>query len=166
MSIVYDPAKLLKKIAPPKKIERIVRDNLGVNRAALSFVDDIEFLNKKSVLEVALKVAASYKARVKSERADSGGAAASELREEIADDPKLMINRVQNEVVQQVAGKIKDKYAGEFYIWLPSSADEPDPEHQLNYGEKFQLGVGEMPGDRYGCQCGMEILTEDDSLDL
>lgn len=66
----------------------------------------------------------------------------------------------------QVAGEIKDRYEGEFYIWLPSDAEEPDPEHQLNYGKKFQVGEGEMPGDRFGCRCGMEILVPETKLDL
>lgn len=157
MSIKYDPNELLRKIAPQKKIKRLLTDNLTVKKSALSFVDGIDFLSKKSVARVALKTVRGYEERI---------AADPSVRDEILSDPKQLIQRVQNEVVLQVAGEIKEKYAGEFYKWLPSDADEPDPEHQLNYGKVFQIGDGEMPGDRIGCRCGMEILVQGSSLDL
>lgn len=166
MAILYDPSKLLRKIAPAKKIEKLLSKKLTLKRAALSFVDDIDFIDKKNVADVALKTMKSYRDRVKNERTESSSEDASDLKDEIVDDPKLLINRVQNEVITQIGSEIKDKYAGEFYEWLPSDADEPDPEHQLNYGETFQIGVGEMPGDRYGCRCGMRILVEEEVLSL
>lgn len=161
MSIVYDPTKLLKKIAPEKKIEKLLTKDLSLKRTALSFIDDVDFIDKKNVTATALKVVKSYKARLKEEEGPK-----SEVKEEIKQDPKLLIQRVQNEVVLQVSEAIKEKYQGEFYIWLPSDADEPDPEHQLNYGKKFQIGDGEQPGDRYGCRCGMEILVDEEKLSL
>jgi hypothetical protein len=82
------------------------------------------------------------------------------------DDPKQLIQRVQNAVISQIATGIKETYRGEFYIWTPSDAFEPRPEHQLNYGGEFQIGVGEMPGDAIGCQCGMEILVDETQLNL
>ena len=161
MSIVYDPTKLLKKIAPESKIEKLLTKNLTLKKAALSFIDDIDFLNKKNVTATALKVVKSYKARLKEDEGSK-----KELKDEIKADPALLIQRVQNEVLLQVKEGIKEKYSGEFYIWLPSDADEPDPEHQLNYGKKFQIGDGEMPQDRYGCRCGMEILVDEKTLEL
>lgn len=157
MSIIYDPKKMLSKIAPEKKIKKLMSSKASLNRTALSFVDDIEFINKKEVATTALKVIKSYKARIKDETAD---------KDELRKDPALLINRVQNEVVFQVSQGIKENYSGEFYVWLPSDADEPDPEHQLNYGKKFRIGEGEMPGDRYGCRCGMEILVDEKQLEL
>lgn len=157
MSFVYDPRKLLKRIAPQKKVERLLSSKVTLKKAALSFIDDIDFLDKKRVTEVALKTIKGYKERIKADKT---------IKAEILDDPAFLINRVQNEVVLQVSEGIKEKYDGEFYIWLPSDADEPDPEHQLNYGKKFQIGDGEMPGERYGCRCGMEILTDDKQLQL
>lgn len=166
MSIVYDPTKLLQKIAPAKKLEKLVKGNLTLNKTALDFVDAVDFIDRKNVTKVALGVVKNYKDRVKAERAESGAADARDLKLELADDPKLLVQRVQNEVVLQISAGIKERYHGEFYKWLPSSASEPDPEHQLNYGETFQIGVGEQPGERYGCQCGMEILVDGDKLDL
>lgn len=156
MSIFYDPKKLLRRIAPEKKIKRLVSSNATVKKAALTFVNDIPYLDKSSISRVALKTAKDYRARIK-----KGEAAA-----EILDDPKQLIQHVQNSVVYQVAQEIKSSYAGERYVWLPSDAEEPDPEHQLNYGKVFEVGVGEMPGDRYGCKCGMEILVKETKLEL
>jgi len=155
--IKYEPSKLLKKIAPQKKIERLLKSNLSLKKAALSFVSDFDFLDEKSISRVALKTIKGYKARVKED---------PDIKEDILSDPAQLVQRVQNEVVLQIADEIKDKYAGEFYVWLPSDADEPDPEHQLNYGKTFQVGDGEMPGDRFGCRCGMEILVDDNALNL
>lgn len=157
MSIVYDPSKLLGKIAPIKKIERLLSKRLTLKKTALSFVDDIDFIDKSRVIEVAQNVVNAYQ-----ERVSEGDTKKSDL----LDDPKQLIQRVQNEVILQVADGIKTNYEGEFYVWLPSDAEEPDPEHQLNYGKTFQVGDGEMPGDRYGCRCGMEILVKETKLEL
>jgi len=157
MAITYKPDQMLKKIAPASKIEKLMTKGVTLKKAALSFVDDIDFLDKSSVKDTALKVIKSYKKRIKDD---------PDQKDDIVDDPALLIQRVQNEIVNQVANQIRDKYDGETYTWLPSSADVPDPEHQLNYGKIFTLGDGEMPGDRFGCQCGMEIHTEDTKLRL
>lgn len=164
--IKYQPDKILKKIAPPRKIERLLKGDFSVKKTALSFVDDIDFIDKSKVIDTALKVVDSYQNRIAKEGLDSGKSASKELASEIKDDPKLLIQRVQNEVVFQMKEAIADKYSGEFYVWTPSSAETPDPEHQLNYGKTFQIGSGEMPGDRYGCQCGMEILVKETQLNL
>lgn len=157
MSFKYDPAELLKKIAPERKIKKMLTKKLTLKKAALSFVDDIDFIDKKSVSRVALKTVKGYQSRVAEETA---------TKSDLLDDPAQLIQRVQNEIIFQISGEIKDKYDGSQYVWLPSSADEPRPEHQLNYGLTFTIGDGEMPGEDYGCQCGMEILTDDTQLNL
>lgn len=46
-------------------------------------------------------------------------------------------------------------------IWLPSGSNNPSLIHMKNYGEEFYLdeGIdGELPGQRYNCQCGMRLL--------
>lgn len=154
--IKYEPSKILKKIAPEKKIKKLVSERASLKKTALSFIDDLEIINKKRVTEVALKTIKSYRDRDVSK---------SDLKDALK-DPRLLIQRVQSEIVLQIKEEIAEKYDGEFYIWLPSDAEEPDPEHQLNYGQKFQVGDGEMPGDRYGCRCGMQILTDDTKLEL
>lgn len=155
--ITYHPDKLLAKIAPEKKIKKLLKANITLKKTALSFVSDIDFIDKKNVADTALKVIKGYKARIKDD---------PESEAEILKDPKQLIQRVQNQIVFQIADAIKTKYDGSTYTWLPSDADEPRPEHQLNYGMVFTIGEGEMPGDAYGCQCGMEINHEDSSLQL
>lgn len=155
--IVYDPSKVLKRVAPEKQIKKLVSPDLKLKRAALTFVEDFDFLSKKAIATVALKAIRSYKKRSKED---------SDLKKEFIKDPALLIQRVQNAVVFEITQEIRGKYLGESYRWLPSDADEPDPEHQLNYGKVFQIDEGEMPGDRPGCRCGMEILVEDSTLDL
>lgn len=157
MSIVYDPKEVLNKIAPQRKIKKLIKSNVSLKRTALAFVDSFSFIDKKAVSRVALKTIKSYEDRLASDAIE---------KSEILKDPKLLIQRVQNEVVFQISNEIKGKYNGEFYEWLPSDADEPDPEHQLNYGKVFKIGVGEMPGDRIGCRCGMNILVDQTELKL
>lgn len=159
---------MLKKIAPDKKIKRMLTGNVGLKKAALSFVDDIEFLDKKSVSKVALKTVRSYQERIAKAQVDGGmeASAGDAVEASIVKDPKLLIARVQNEVVLQISNSIRENYEGEQYEWLPSDAEEPDPEHQLNYGKIFTVGVGEMPGERYGCRCGMNILVKQTQLEL
>lgn len=168
MAIVYDPKELLKKIAPESKIKRMVSSRVTLKRAALNFINSTEFIDKSAVSKVALKTINSYQERIAKEQAQAGldKAAGDALEKEILADPKQLIQRVQNEVVFQVSNSIKENYEGEQYEWLPSDAEEPDPEHQLNYGKIFTVGDGEMPGERIGCRCGMRILVKQTQLKL
>ncbi len=157
MSIKYQPDKLIAKIAPEKKIKKMLKANISLKRAALSFIDSIDFIDKQNVVDTALKVIRGYRKRIKDD---------PDVEKEIKADPKQLIQRVQNEVILQISQGIRDNYDGEHYVWLPSDADEPRPEHQLNYGKTFVIGDGEQPGDEFGCRCGMEILVPDSSLKL
>lgn len=162
MAIIYDPKKMLRDVAPESKIKKLVNRRLDVKRASLSFISDVPFIDKSKVTEVALKTVKSYRERVAAEAGD----AAKDLEKELAQSPMQLIQRVQNEVVWQISQSIKKDYAGERYEWLPSDAEEPDPEHQLNYGKVFVVGEGEMPGERIGCKCGMRILVNETELEL
>lgn len=155
--IRYEPSEILKKLAPARKVEKLLKGNVSLKRSALSFASKFDFLDEKAIARVALKTIKGYRERIKED---------PDIKADIVDDPAQLVQRVQNEVIFQVSTEIKNRYAGEFYIWLPSSADEADPEHQLNYGLTFQIGKGEQPGERPGCQCGMEILVDDSSLKL
>lgn len=171
MSIKFYPDKMLKKIASPRKVERLMSGNLSFKRAALSFLSDAEWIDKKKVADVALKTVRSYQERVARAQVDGGfdKAAGDEVVDGIVKDPKLLIQRVQNEIVYQTQQGIQSKYKGQKARWLPSDAEEPDPEHQLNYGKEYIIGEGingEEPGDRYGCQCGVEIITDETELKL
>ncbi|AEG42310.1 hypothetical protein BdPhPhi1402_gp13 [Bdellovibrio phage phi1402] len=171
MAIIYDPKAMLKKIAPEKKIKKLVSKNLTVKKTALSFVKDIDFIDPKQVAEVALKTVRDYQMRVAKEQVAGGfdSSAGDELEAALIKNPKQLIQRVQNSLVFQISEKIKEKYRGEKFEWLPSDAEEPDPEHQLNYGKIFVIGEHEYEGRDFGtdgCKCGMRILTKDEVLDL
>lgn len=162
--IRYHPLDLLRKIAPAKKVEKLVSGRLTLNRAVLSMFDEIDFLSKKTLERTALQTIKEYKERFEIEKEE--GSPPEQAKDDALNDKKLLVNRVQNSVVKQVASEIKDQYSGEYYKWLPSDADEPDPLHQLKYGKRFQIGKGEMPGDRWGCKCGMQILVKESKLEL
>jgi hypothetical protein len=157
MAIIVDPKKILSRIAPKTKIKRLLTRNLTVNKAVLSFLSDADFISKTDIAKTALKVIRQYKDTARQN---------DETLKEVSGDKKLLVARVQNAIVQQVSNEIRDTYRGEAYRWLPSDANEPDPEHQLNYGKVFYVCEGEMPGDRYGCRCGMELLVPEKKLSL
>ena len=157
MAIRYDPETLLRQIAPKTKLRKLLTKKLSVRKAALAFAKDIEFLSPKAIERVILKTIKEYKKRIKLEPSQ---------KEKILKDPKLLIQRVQNSVIYEIQEEIKDKYRGEFFRWLPSDADEPDPQHQLRYGKTYQIGKDELPGERYGCRCGMQILVDEETLDI
>lgn len=163
--IRYNPLDILRKAAPERLVKNLATDALTVSKAALRSLRSAEsILGRKKLEQIALRVIKQYKERYSDLKDD--GLSASEAKEEALNDARLMVQRVQNAVVSEMADEIRKRYRGKFYIWLPSDAEEPDPLHQLNYGKRFRIGVGEMPGDRFGCRCGMKILVDDDELDL
>lgn len=168
MAIRYLPDEFLKKAAPKSKIKKALRKNLSLKKTALTNAAKFDFLDKDAIAEVALKTVKSYKERSAKAAVDAGfdREAGDALAKDLAANPAQLVQRVQNEVIWQVKEKITDRYRGESYTWLPSDAEDPRPEHQLNYGKVFQVGDGEMPGDALGCRCGMEILVDDSRLDL
>jgi hypothetical protein len=50
--------------------------------------------------------------------------------------------------------------------WLPSSADEHDIVHGLNYGETMSLetALHKKLGTRYGCKCGFEVVKGNEEV--
>lgn len=165
MAIIYDPKKMLRDVAPESKIKKLVNKRLDVKKASLSFISDVPFIDKSKVTEVALKTVKSY-----NERVDAlPGEESKELQKKLSQSPMQLIQRVQNEVVWQVSQEIQKKYEGEQFEWLPSDAEEPDPEHQLNYGKIFTVGSRDYEGREFGtdgCKCGMRILVKETELEL
>lgn len=165
MPIVFSPLDFLSDIAPKFLVKQLVTKDLTLNRTVLSMLARTGFMSKKTLEDVALKVIRQYKSSYKAEIAD--GASAVEALDEVLNGKRLMVQRVQNAIVSEVSQEIKNSYAGDFFIWLPSTANEPDPLHQLNYGKKFRIRTAlELPGERFGCQCGMKILVPGTELDL
>lgn len=158
MSIVVEPSKIIERFASNRKVKRLFSSKgISLNRVALAFIKEIDFVDTTDITKVALEVIRQYEKRIRADKS---------VKKEIQKNPKLLISRVQNEVVLKLSEGIKKNYAGKKYRWLPSDAKEPDPQHQLKYGKIYTVGVGEMPGERYGCKCGMEIITDEKQLEL
>lgn len=51
----------------------------------------------------------------------------------------------------------------ERWRYLPSDAMSPREEHREYYGKVYNLGSGPMPPLDYGCQCGWEVVFEDEA---
>lgn len=172
MAIVFDPNKMLKKVAPEAKVKRMVSGKLNLKKTILNSIGTDEIpIDNGSLAKVARKTLLGYKERIAKAVADNHfeKSAGTEEKEVILDDPKQFVQRVQNEVVYQVHQGIQEKYGGQLARWLPSDADEPRPEHQANYGKTYVIGEGiggVEPGDKFGCRCGVEILTEETQLDI
>lgn len=165
MAIKYQPKTLLKKLGSKKKLESLVTENLTINRAALNAVHETGFLGKKALQDVSLAVIKDYRQRSEKLR-EEDGLTKAEAKEEVLENKKLLVHRVRNATIKEITKKVKEKYWGEFYIWLPSTALNPDPAHKKKYGKRYRIGKGEAPGDRDGCQCGMEILVAAKQLRL
>lgn len=172
MAIIFDPATMIKKVAPKAKIKRMVSGRLSLKRRILAHLGtDALPIDENSVAQVARDTLLGYKKRIADEVVDAGfdRTAGTELKAELIADPKQLIQRVQNEIIYQIHQGIQDKYGGQRARWLPSDAEEPRPEHQKNYGKEYTIGEGidgVEPGDEYGCKCGVEILTDETKLDL
>jgi len=147
MAIRNEPKRVLDRLKKARTGKRV-----WAKRLARDVIENTGAVSGKTLDELSLKVIKHYK----------------EINDlpSIDVDDKLAIQRIQNNAVYEIGEKIKENYSGEYYEWLPSDADEPDPEHQLNYGKIFRVGEGEMPGDRYGCKCGMNILVDETRLNL
>jgi hypothetical protein len=162
--ITYYPRDMLAKLAPRDELKRLVTKDLTVNKSVLTRLSRQDFLSKKKTNEIAHRVINQYQARAEIEKA--AGQTKAAAIETAQNENVLVVQRVENALVYEVAKDIKKVYRGVRYEWLPSDAVNPDPIHALNYGKVFVFGKGEMPGDRYGCQCGMRILVADTELDL
>jgi hypothetical protein len=159
----YEPSKLLKRLKLDERALDLMTPNMAINRSAIKAIADMGILPRETAENVALKVIKEYRAKAAELRAE--GATKAEAIDEAANGGRKLAARVQSAVLHEQTQIIKRAYRGEFYEWLPSTAETPREEHVANYHKIFQLGVGDDegndPGDLYGCQCGMRILTDD-----
>jgi hypothetical protein len=164
LAIRYEPKKILKRLASKKNVERLITDKLTVNKAAVNAIEQSGVIGKKELQFIAMGVVQKYRDKV--EVFQDEGFTKADAIDEVLDDKRLLVQRVQNAVVRGITASIKEKYHGYYYTWLKSTANEPDEEHKKKWGKVFQIGKGEAPGERYGCQCGMEIHVDETKLSL
>lgn len=164
MTIVVDPKKILRKARPRGGYGKLVSESLKVNRAILTGIEKSGIISKAKIIDVALGAIKAYKKSEKKRLEE--GISKIEAVNETYKHGALIESRIENAIVYEFSGRIKEAYSGEWFEWLPSDSENPDPEHQLRYGKKYKIGRDEIPGERYGCRCGMRILTKDDVLEL
>ena len=82
-----------------------------------------------------------------------------------SDNNSMLKHRIEDLLVYDKVQELKETHQGEYYRWLPSDAETPNPQHQLLYGKVFRVGEGDhegnMPGERWGCRCSAEFFDLD-----
>lgn len=159
--VVFYPDKFKKKVLPKGFFnDNLLDKDFSLKKKAMQALI-LANINKKDLTKTVLKVAKVYENKVDS--LEDEGLPRTRATLLAKHGEKLLRQRIESLVVYSEIQRLKEDNEGEYYIWLPSGAEDPDPQHQLLYGKKFLVGEGDgdgnMPGERYGCQCGMEILN-------
>lgn len=166
----FYPDRFLKQVMPKSfYTQGLVSKNFSLQKGAISAINRARFATgrpiDKTVYDVLLQYKAKYKDLIAAE--DFGKAQAFEAA---VGGENLLRQRIEQAVIFDKIQDLKAQHKGEFYRWMPSSAENPDPQHGLLYGKIFRVGEGDkegnMPGERYGCQCGIEFLNEAEDLIL
>jgi len=161
---VFYPDKFKKKVLPKGFFsDNLLNKEFSLKKKAMQALI-LANVNKKDLQNTVLKVAKVYENKIDSLEDDGLPRTRATLLAKHGE--KLLRQRIESLVVYSEIQRIKENNEGKYYRWLPSGAEDPDPEHQLLYGDIFLMGEGDsdgnMPGERYGCQCGMEILSNDE----
>lgn len=159
----FYPDRFLKQVMPKSfYTQGLVSKNFTLQKGAISAINRARLATgraiDKTVYDVLLQYKAKYKDLIAAE--DFGKAQAFEAA---VGGENLLRQRIEQAVIFDKIQDLKAEHKGEYYRWMPSSAENPDPQHGLLYGKIFRVGEGDkegnMPGERYGCQCGIEWLN-------
>jgi len=159
----FYPDKFIKKVIPKGffKENLLTGKDFSLKKKAMQGLILANVVDKKDLTKTVLNVAKVYKHKV--DTLEDGGFPKVKANVLARGSEKLLKQRIESLIVYSEVLKLKADNKGSYYKWLPSGADEPSPQHQLLYGKTFLVGEGDedgnMPGERYGCQCGMEILN-------
>ena len=157
----FYPEEYLKQVMPKNVINNgLLYDDLTLKKTYFKALARAAVIDQRQLNETIYKTIAQYEA--KAQQLKEAGVKA--YVQEALQDEVLLTQRVKNLLVFDKIQQLKEDHAGEQYRWLPSSAETPDPEHQLLYGKIFNVGEGDdegnMPGERFGCQCGIEFIEK------
>ena len=161
----FDPQTWLKRVFP-KGIEKsgLLNDKLEIKKTYLKALVRATSVSQRQLTQEIYKTVDFYVE--KEERLKAQGVKA--FKQEALNGQALLTERIKNFLVYSEVQAQKKAHKGRMYRWLPSSAKEPDPEHQLLYGKVFREGEGDkegyMPGERWGCQCGIEWLDDEEAF--
>lgn len=162
MGTRFDPADWLARVLP-KNFEKsgLLSENLSIKQKYLKALVRATSLSGKEITEEVYKMVDFYEKK----EAELKAAGVRAYKQEALNDQALLKQRIKNMLVYTEVQRQKQENKGKMYRWLPSNATTPDPEHALLYGKIFREGTGDkqgnMPGERYGCQCGIEWLEDD-----
>lgn len=163
----FDPGAWLGKIFP-KGIEKygLLDDGLDIKKRYLKALVRATSLSGRKISAEVYKTVEFYAAKESALKA----AGEKAFKAEALNGQSLLTQRLKNFLVYSEVQEQRKHHKGRMYRWLPSAAAEADPEHQLLYGKIFREGEGDkdgnMPGERWGCQCGIEWLDEAEDLIL
>lgn len=163
MGTRFDPADWLARVLP-KNFEKsgLLSENLSIKQRYLKALVRATSLSGKEITEEVYKMVDFYEQK----EAELKAAGVRAYKQEALNGQALLKQRIKNMLVYTEVQRQKQENKGKMYRWLPSNATNPDPEHALLYGKIFREGTGDknnnMPGERYGCQCGIEWLDGDD----
>lgn len=163
--MIFYPDKFKKKVLPKGFFDEnlLTKKNLSLKQNAMQALILSTQATKQDVNQTVKNVVVNYQKKI--DDLTDEGLPKAKATVIATNGEALLRQRIENLIVFAQVQTIKKDNDGQYYRWLPSGAINPDPEHQLLYGQVFLVGEGDkdgnMPGERYGCQCGMEILTAD-----
>ncbi len=163
----FYPDKYLAQVLPKGFSEKgLLFDNLNPRKMYLRALYRVAGKEGKALQSTVYETIRTY--QKKEEALQAAGVA--DYAQVAVNNQALLKSRVENFLIWNKVQEEKSAHSGQFYRWLPSDAEHPDPEHQLLYGKIFQVGKGDkdgnMPGERYGCRCGIEWLTDEEAYSL
>lgn len=155
----FDPSEWLERVFP-KGMEKsgLLTDGLDIKKRYLKALVRATGISGRKITAEVYKTVDFYAEKEAALKAAGERA----FKQEALNGQALLTSRLKNFLVYSEVQQQRKRHKGKMYRWLPSSAENPDPEHQLLYGKVRREGEGEMPGERWGCQCGIEWLDDED----
>lgn len=160
----FVPEVFLNDVLPPKvwKKNFLVGaiSELKIKPKIIKTIVSQGIIKKRDFLKTVSHVVKTYKIRAR-EMERSGVRA---YKAEAINDEVLLKQRVEDTLLYSQMQTEKEDHDGQYYRWLPSDAENPDPQHALLYGKIFKVGEGDiddnMPMERFGCRCAIEWLEK------
>lgn len=146
-------------------------DDATIKKQVITAIVALGVLSKKDTINIIKPVVEQYVKNAKEMKNDaiksakkSGTAVKNITKKNAFNDEALLKQRIKNSINFAESKLDSQSHTDEDqYEWLPSTAAVPDDYHRTLYGKIFTNGQGDkfgnMPGERYGCQCGRRWLN-------
>lgn len=165
--MIFKPENFLKLVFPKGFFKgKILTRDFELKKEMMRAIIKATGISKRKVNATVYKVVDFYEKKIQTLKQEGVRA----YKKEALNNEVLLEDRLENLVLYNEVQNLKEEHEGQYYRWLPSSAETPEPTHQLLYGKIFKVGEGDeegnMPSERYGCRCGMEILTKEEAEEM